>query len=172
MNAGEEMILRALEPTDVDLLYKWENDMKIWEVSNTLTPFSKHQLKAYIEQAQLDIYQTKQLRLIVELEPSHTAVGMIDLFDFDGFHQRGGIGIIIHDDYRQKGYAAEALEMFVGYCFNTLGLKQVYSNISALNKPSIKLFEGAGFQLIGVKKAWLKTKDGFVDEMMYQLLNG
>ncbi len=167
----DELVLRALEPNDIDLLYHWENDMKIWEVSNTLTPFSRHQLKAYVEQAQLDIYQTKQLRLVIELDPSHTAVGMIDLFDFDGYHQRGGIGIIIHENFRKKGYAAEALEMFVAYCFNVLGLKQVYANISLLNKASIRLFESAGFQLIGTKKAWRKTKEGFVDELMYQRLN-
>nr|WP_319401493.1 GNAT family N-acetyltransferase [uncultured Carboxylicivirga sp.] len=166
----EELVLRALEPTDVDLLYKWENDMKIWEVSNTLTPFSRHQLKLYIEQAQLDVYQTKQLRLIIELEPSHNAVGMIDLFDFDGFHQRGGIGIIIHEDYRNKGYAFDALEMFIEYCFDTLGLNQLYANISINNKASIQLFEKAGFELIGNKKAWVRTKNGFVDELMYQKL--
>jgi len=167
----EELILRALEPTDVDLLYEWENDMKIWEVSNTLTPFSRHQLKLYVEQAQLDIYQTKQLRLIIELESSQTPVGMIDLFDFDGFHQRGGIGIIIHENYREQGYASEALDMFVGYCFSTLGLKQLYANIKITNTGSIRLFEKAGFELIGTKKAWIKTKNGFVDELMYQKLN-
>ena len=168
---NEELVLRALELTDIDLLYQWENDMKIWEVSNTLTPFSRYQLKIYIEKAQLDLYQTKQLRLIIELESSRTPIGMIDLFDFDGFHRRGGVGIIIHKDFRQKGYAADALDMFVNYCFNTLGLKQVYANISTLNKASINLFEKAGFELIGTKKDWLKTKEGFVDELMYQKIN-
>ena len=78
-----DVALRALEPEDIDLLYKWENDMEIWEVSNTLTPFSKHQLKTYIELAQLDIYQTKQLRLIVEgtnEDGECSTVGLIDLF--------------------------------------------------------------------------------------------
>ena len=31
--------LRALEPTDLQLLYKWENDSSIWEVSHTIKPF-------------------------------------------------------------------------------------------------------------------------------------
>ncbi|WP_439184077.1 GNAT family N-acetyltransferase [Carboxylicivirga taeanensis] len=166
----EELVLRALEPEDIDLLYQWENNMDIWEVSNTLTPFSRHQLKKFIEQAQLDVFQTKQLRLIIELEPSKTVVGMIDLFDFDGFHQRAGVGIIIHQQYRQKGYASEALNMFCDYCFNNLGLKQIYANISTENRASISLFEKAGFSLVGIKKQWRKTKDGFTDEALYQLL--
>ncbi len=166
----EELVLRALEPEDIDLLYQWENNMDIWEVSNTLTPFSKHQLEKFIEQAQLDVFQTKQLRLIIELEPSKKVVGMIDLFDFDGFHQRAGVGIIIHQSYRQQGFAFEALQMFASYCFNNLGLNQLYANISINNKASIALFEKAGFGLVGTKKKWRKTKDGFIDECLYQLL--
>jgi len=167
---NEELLLRALEPDDIDLLYKWENNMEIWEVSNTLTPFSKHQLKKYIEQAQLDVFQTKQLRLIIELEQSAQAIGMIDLFDFDAFHQRGGVGIIIHKEFRQKGYAIEALQMFCEYGFNNLGLKQLYANISESNTASIQLFEKAGFTLVGIKKAWRKTRKGFEDERLYQRL--
>ena len=41
--------LRALEPEDLECLYKWENDMDLWEVSDTLTPFSLFTLKKYIE---------------------------------------------------------------------------------------------------------------------------
>ncbi len=166
----EELVLRALEPEDIDLLYQWENNMEIWEVSNTLTPFSRYQLKKYIEQAQLDVFQTKQLRLIIELQTSHTVIGMIDLFDFDGFHQRAGVGINIHQDHRQRGYAFEALQLFAEYCFNNLGLNQLYANISVKNKSSIALFEKADFKLVGIKKQWQKTKEGFVDECLYQLL--
>ena len=167
---AEELVLRALEPEYIDLLYRWENNMEIWEVSNTLTPFSKHQLRKYIEQAQLDVFQSKQLRLIIESAESAQTVGMIDLFDFDAFHQRGGVGIIIHQDYRQRGYAFDALNSFAEYCFSNLALKQLYANISESNKASIRLFEKAGFDLIGIKKAWRKTKDGFEDERLYQRL--
>ncbi|MCT4644385.1 MAG: GNAT family N-acetyltransferase [Carboxylicivirga sp.] len=166
----EEIALRALEPEDIDVLYQWENNMDIWEVSNTLTPFSKYQLKKYIKQAQLDVYQTKQLRLIIELETSKTILGMIDLFDFDAFHQRGGVGIIIHKEFRQRGFAKEALSLFANYCFNNLGLHQLYANISITNTASIALFESVGFELSGTKKQWRKTKDGFIDECIYQLI--
>ena len=36
--------LRALEPEDIDVLYKWENDTRIWKMSNTVAPFSKYVL--------------------------------------------------------------------------------------------------------------------------------
>ena len=57
--------LRALEPEDLEYLYKWENDMDLWDVSDTLTPFSHFTLKKYIENAHVDIYTSKQLRLMI-----------------------------------------------------------------------------------------------------------
>lgn len=51
--------LRAPEPSDLELLYTWENNMEIWKVSNTHTPYSKYVLKKYIESSHLDIWESK-----------------------------------------------------------------------------------------------------------------
>ncbi|HNY09447.1 MAG TPA: GNAT family N-acetyltransferase [Tenuifilaceae bacterium] len=168
--------LRAPEPDDVDLLYVWENNMEIWKVSNTITPFSRHLLKKYIETAHLDIWESKQLRLIIEAKDQNALmnvpVGLIDLFDFDPYHLRAGIGILIaNQQYRRRGYATEALKLLVRYCFGILQLNQIYCNISADNQVSLQLFKKQGFVEVGVKKSWLKTQSGWEDEVMLQLLN-
>ena len=37
-------------------------------------------------------------------------IGTIDIFDFDPFHKRAGLGILIADEaYRRKGYASMSL---------------------------------------------------------------
>ena len=48
---GELIQLRALEPEDLNRLYKWENDSSIWSVSGTLMPFSKFILEEFVNQA-------------------------------------------------------------------------------------------------------------------------
>ena len=87
-----EILLRALEPSDVDVLYRWENDTTIWGVSTTIAPFSKETLRRYIEDVQ-DIYEAKQLRLMIADKKSGNTIGTIDLFDFDAHNRRAGIGI-------------------------------------------------------------------------------
>lgn len=168
--------LRAPEQSDIDLLYVWENNMEIWKVSNTITPFSRFVLKKYIETAHLDIWDTKQLRLIIEAKDQSSLmfapVGLIDLFDFDPFHLRAGIGILIANaEFRQKGYATEALKLMVRYSFETLQLHQLYCNISTENTISLQLFQNIGFEKIGVKKDWLKSLNGWQDEVMLQMVN-
>jgi len=160
--------LRPLEPEDIDLLYRWENDMKVWMVSNTQTPYSRYILIQYIKESTKDIYETKQLRLIIQNE-KQKAIGAIDLFDFEPYHLRAGVGILIHnEDDRIKGYATDALEALSNYTHDILGLKQLYANISADNAKSINLFKKSGFVKVGVKKDWLKTRDGWKDEILFQ----
>lgn len=171
MLGNENILLRPLEPEDLEFLYNCENDAENWHVSNTLTPFSKYILKQYIESSAQDIYTNKQLRLIIELKASKKAIGAIDLFDFDPYHQRAGIGIIICDKSElQKGYASQALFLLQQYCFLHLGLQQLYCNVGQGNLASIKLFEKAGFLLIGEKKQWIKNGNHWESELMYQLI--
>ena len=87
--------LRALEPEDIDILYRWENDTDVWKVSNTIAPFSKYILRQFIENQKYDIYETKQLRLIIEALETQKPVGTIDLFDIDPYNLRAGVGILI-----------------------------------------------------------------------------
>jgi len=164
--------LRAPEPEDLDLLYIWENEPSIWQVSGTLFPFSRYILKQYLEHAAKDIYQVKQLRMMIQLISNHRPVGAVDLFDFEPHHRRAGLGILIADPSdRRQGYAREALETMTAYCFDVLHLHQVYCNIAAGNKASIKLFEEAGFQESGRKKEWLFDGSTFEDELLFQKVN-
>ena len=172
-NSQPEVKLRALEPEDIDLLYEWENDHSIWYVSNTLTPFSKYILKKYIENSHLDIYQTKQLRLMIDVcrEADPETVGAIDIFDFDPFHLRAGVGVLIaREEDRNKGLAGLALQELIQYAFGILHLHQLYCNISSDNKISLRLFQEAGFVICGKKKDWLKAANGYKDELLLQLI--
>jgi diamine N-acetyltransferase len=164
--------LRAPEPEDLELLYTWENDESNWVISSTVTPFSKYTLKQYLENAHRDIYETGQLRLMIDQIHDNVTIGTIDLFDFDPFHKRAGLGILIGNEaYRRKGYASMALKCLIDYCFKTLQLHQLYCNILADNTESIALFKKHGFAEAGIKKDWIKTPEGYLDEYIFQLIN-
>lgn len=169
-----EVTLRALEPEDIDLLYNWENDQGLWHVSNTHAPFSRYILKKYIESSHQDIYELKQLRLMIDIREEGKdvkTVGAIDLFDFDPFHLRAGVGILVYSqENQQRGYATAALRKLIRYTTDHLKLHQLFCNISIDNKQSIRLFENEGFKIAGNKKDWLRVDNGYVDEVFLQLI--
>ena len=169
---GENIYLRALEPEDLEFVYAIENDETIWQVSNTQTPYSRFLIRQYLENAHQDIYEAKQLRLVICLNNSDNAVGLIDLFDFDPKNNRAGIGILIQNlEDRSKGIGKEALGLLISYAFQQLQLHQLYANIDSDNKLSLQLFSKFGFQEIGLKKQWNRINNVYKDEYMFQLIN-
>ena len=168
---GKNIYLRTLEPKDLSLLDSIENNEANWEISGTQTPYSKHVLKQYLEQAHIDIYQAKQLRLVIALSNNNVPIGLIDLFDFDFQHKRVGIGIIITETHQNQGYAKDALKTLIKYCFSNLQLHQIYANILEGNSKSIHLFTQQGFKKVGLKKDWISYKNQFKNEILFQLIN-
>lgn len=169
---GNNVYLRALEPEDLAFVYAIENDESIWEVSHTQTPYSRFLIRQYLENAHQDIYEAKQLRLAICLTDSETAIGLIDLFDFDPKNSRAGVGIVIQEHQnRHNGLGSEALQLVIQYAFNQLQLHQLYANIGANNESSIQLFTKFGFQKIGIKKEWNKVNHVYYDELLFQLIN-
>lgn len=168
----EKIRLRALEPEDLELLYKWENNESNWIISNTVSPFSRFTLKRYLKNSHKTIYETGQLRLMIEVLAGNVTIGTVDLFDFDPFHKRAGIGILIAEEsYRRQGYASMAIKCLTGYCFKTLQMHQLYCNILANNLESIDMFTKLGFVKVGVKKEWIKSGDSYIDEYMFQMID-
>jgi len=168
---GDLVYLRALEPEDLDLVFKIENDENLWELTSTITPFSRFLLKQYLKNSHRDIFEVKQLRLVICKIDTCEPVGMIDLFDFEPKHSRAGLGILIFDNKeRRKGYGAEALELIIKYSFKVLELHQLYANILESNSGSIYLFENQGFKTIGLKKDWVRIAGKFQNEYLYQLI--
>ncbi|MCY4162412.1 MAG: GNAT family protein [Flavobacteriaceae bacterium] len=161
--------LRAIEKEDLHFLYQIENNRQYWNYSNRIESYSKTLLKNFIEIQQQDIYQTRQKRFLIIIQ-ENTKCGFVDLFEFEPKHQRASVGIIVIEKFRSKGIGFGALSLLEEYSKNILNLHQVYAHIAKENAPSIKLFEKANYNLIGVKKDWNFYNNKFHDELLYQKL--
>lgn len=176
---GELIHLRALEPSDINRLYFWENDSSIWSVSGTLVPFSRFVLEEFVKEVHQDIYTSKQLRLMIDLkyfdeadeDETSRSIGCVDLFEFDPKNRRAGVGIMIANKAdRGRGYATEALHLIIDYAFEVLDLHQIYSNVRIDNENSLALFKKAGFEITGLKQDWIYEQGKFYDEYIMQLV--
>lgn len=163
----ENILLRAIEPADLEMLYHWENDPAVWRVSGTMAPISRDRLARFISEQVYDLYATRQMRLMVDVD--NIAVGCVDIFDFEPLHRRFGIGILIYaDEHRRRGYARRVIDMVKEYARNTLDLRQIWVTIDEDNPASVALFEGCGFTLSARRREWINRGGKFVDELEYQ----
>ncbi|MDR2806040.1 MAG: GNAT family N-acetyltransferase [Dysgonamonadaceae bacterium] len=165
----ETIVLRALEPEDLDWLYRWENDPDLWQYGSTLAPYSRFTLREYLSNAvSQDLFESRQLRVMIVEKASSRPVGTLDLYHFEPMHLRAGVGVFIDSDYRRKGFAGQALQLMKEYASRILLLKQLYAYVPASNQPSYRLFQKSGYREAGLLKAWIKTSEGFTDVYLMQ----
>lgn len=159
--------LRALEPEDLELLYRIENNDVLWRVGSTNVPYSRYVLRDYIANTRSDIYADRQLRLMIE-DSEHHVVGIIDLVNFDPRHLRAEVGIVICDDHRRQYYATAAVQELCRYARETLHLHQLYVIIDVENQAAAQLFHNAGFQNESTLHDWLYADSGYHDAVLMQ----
>ena len=143
MLKGKNIVLRPLQNSDFDFLKRIENNTDNWQFGSEKKEYSDKQLSAYIANATTDIKVAKQYRFVIDL--NSTPIGFIDLFDYTA--NSAGVGIIITENYRNKGFAKQALHLLSDYAFTTINLFKLHCAIAKDNLESIKLFTSCGFEL-------------------------
>lgn len=164
---NDHIALRCAEPEDASRIFHWENSRDIWRVSGTHVPFTLFQIEQFLL-SNNDLFSQKQLRLMICR--GDQTIGCIDIYDYDPINQRAAIGILIEASNRGQGFAKESLSLLIDYLFNDLLLHQVHCSIDETNTASQQLFLQQGFTPCGRRKQWIKTPDGFIDELEFQLM--
>jgi diamine N-acetyltransferase len=165
---NDNIRLRAIEPEDLELLYRWENDTALWVAGNARKPYSHFALKQYIADFQKDIYETKQLRLMLDNKLSGETMGTVDLFDFDFHNSRVTLGLFVENKFQGKGYATQALHLIENYVFNFLKINQLHAFIAVNNVASIAMFRKEKYHDSALLKSWLRQGNEFVDVVVCQ----
>jgi diamine N-acetyltransferase len=168
------IVLRGVEPYDIDLLQKWENDTSVWKVSGTKIPFSRHILLRYIESVQPnDFYTTGQLRLMADWCENGTeeTIGCVDLFDFDPQNRRVELGLLVDEGERRKKRGEALVKSCEKYVFEILQLHQLHSIVPVSNVSGLRLFQKMQYKESGILKDWLLWRGEWEDAVIFQKIN-
>ncbi len=155
------ILLRAVEPEDLDLMYLIENDTHLWICGGSTVPYSRYTLRQFILQTSNDIHQDKQLRLCIQTAEG-VAVGFVDLQNYDALHNRAEVGIVLTAEAQGKGYAREALGLLADYARLQLQMNLLYAYVSVENQQATSLFQHAGYQRSGLLPMWIQGHDAII----------
>lgn len=172
MMTDSKVMLRAVEPADVDAIYRWENDPESWTAGLVRQPMSRHQIWEWVAaqtaNPAVDLLQARYI--IAPAGAPDEPVGCIDLEDFDWINRRCGVGIYIEPSARRLGYARSALQLIIDHARTMLGLHQLYATVAADNDASRTLFQSAGFTISGRLRSWIRLGSSYTDAYLYQQL--
>lgn len=162
--------LRAPEPEDLEVMMHFENTPYQWETGCASGPYSRYQLKQYLQNSQNDLFADRQLRLMVE-SPQGSVVGIVDLFNFEPFHNRAEVGVVVMESVRGQGVARQAMQALCKHAFHHLGLHQLIAYVECNNEASLHLMRRCGFQEVACLTDWVRKGEGYADVVMLRLLH-
>ena len=161
----KNVTLRRPKLLDLDQLLLWENNLENSLYSDNPIFYTIEQIEEFLTSDQ-DIFLNLQMRFMID--SSGSAVGCIDLFEYDMVNSRAGLGIFIDEKFRNMGIATKALSLLKSICINDYFISNLHANILSSNKTSIQLFERAGFTKNGVKENWIRTENSMLDVWFFQ----
>lgn len=159
--------LRAVELSDVDTLYRWENDTTQWVTNNAFAPYSRKQLWDYANNYDGDIFKSRNIRFMIATNDNEST-GTVDLYDFDPANNRAFAGIYISKNERGHGYATRAMNILLNYAKTCIGMKQIAAITDAANDGSTNMLEKCGFSCCGTLKSWFRQGSQYRDALLYQ----
>ena len=136
--------MRPPRESDVEAAYAWDRDPELaaW---NGRTPISVSLSAA--RRDYLARWEDPSVKTFI-MEAEGKPIGMVTLYDFR--NEGCELGIKIGpEDLRGRGYASEAVELLIGYAFDTLGLKAVRGSTLDHNHRMRRVFEKNGFVRVG-----------------------
>ena len=123
------------------------------------TSLSSGQLKLYAYVSQPSINPESESSMLI---------GFVELYDYDPINRRAAVGIVVSNEYRHQGYGTAIIEHLTIFCQENTSLHQVYADIAATNKPSIRIFQKGGYQCCATLRDWVIRGNKFVDTLRYQ----
>lgn len=141
--------LRNLKESDINILYKVENDKTLWKFSNQKEGFTKKILKKYIKIASAEnLFSANQKRFVIQSFDLNIT-GFIDLYDYNAEKRNAFIGIVILKKFRNKGIGLRSIK-HLEKISKSYGIRELNVKVDPINILSIKLFKKSGFRKIKV----------------------
>ncbi|AMQ28639.1 TPA: GNAT family N-acetyltransferase [Legionella pneumophila] len=141
----ERLFLRTFQEEDVESLIAINEDPKVMQFFPSIP--TREETIAFIDRI-ISHQEEKNFSLYAaEIKKTGEMIGFVGLFTatFEAhFTPAIEIGWRISSKHWNQGYATEAAKAVLDYAFKTLGLDEIVSFTSTLNKPSIRVMRKIG----------------------------
>lgn len=165
----EDVILRAIEIEDLELIREMINDPEIEHMTGGGGfPVSKHQQENWFKSLE---GRNNEIRLMIETGDCG-AIGMVMLTDIDyknstaQFHFK----IATSKNMRGKGYGTKATNALIRYAFDHMNLNCIFSHVIEYNIASQRVHEKCGFKREGILRKRVYKGGKYHDIVVFSIL--
>jgi RimJ/RimL family protein N-acetyltransferase len=169
----ERLLLRPLEPADVDAVHAYQSRPEVCRY----IPYEPRSREAVAERL-ADPEKTRAtleepgqaLDLAIVRKDTGELIGDMLLFWHSAEHRGGEVGYVLHPDHAGHGYATEAAAAMLRLGFEGLGLHRIVARIDARNDASAAVLRRLGLrqEAVLVDNEWFKG--GWSTEIDFAIL--
>ena len=168
---GKLIRLRAREPEDEPLLYKWFNDPEVTEFLTVRYPLSHAREKEFIEHTQTPGYSLASFA--VETIAENRLIGGVGLEGASPENRSATLGIAIGDkQFWNSGYGTDAMRAICRFGFEMMNLHRIALEVYDGNARAQHVYEKIGFQVEGRRRQAHFLRGRYVDVIVMGLLEG
>jgi RimJ/RimL family protein N-acetyltransferase len=167
---GVRVYLRAVERDDLPRCHRWMNDEKLVATLAQRYPMSVVREADWIERAARG-QDPSELALAICLADDDRHIGNCGLVGLDRDNRTATLGIFIgEEEFRGRGFGAEALRLLCRYAFDELDLRKIRLDVQAENAAALKTYERLGFKREGLLREEVYRKGRTLDVVRMGLL--
>ena len=167
MLTGEHVVLRAIEPDDLETLRTWRNDPALRRNFRQREAISADQQRSWYERMSADPNQH-----LYAIEAGGMLVGAGGLLYVDTVSRHADFSLYIGGSYVDDMYAPDAARVLLDHGFGELGLHRVWVEVYAFDTKKQALVEQLGFALEGRHRDHRHEDGRWYDSLFYGLLSG
>jgi RimJ/RimL family protein N-acetyltransferase len=166
---GELVRLRAIEPSDWETYFAWNEDVdQARALAAVPLPQSREAVKQWAEREATRLPAEDDFRFVIENRAGEV-VGDLTTHHCDPRAGTFAYGITIRTEHRRKGYATEAIRLVLAFYFAERRYQKVTVSVFSFNEPSIRLHERLGFRQEGRLRRTVYTRGRHFDELLFGL---
>ena len=168
---GSGIILRPLDPENIYQHYEWNNDRELNRLDSEF-PFERESFHVFKKRFDQMVDNPAPFCCDFEIHTDDDSlIGVAHVTQINKHNRRCTASITIGNrDYWNKGYGGAALERILQYCFETLDMHRVGTEVFEYNDAWEGLVESMGFVKEGTLRDYLHRDGRFWDLHVYALL--
>lgn len=148
---SERLVFKPLNLSHLSLKYvNWMNDKEVNKFLQSGGDYTLSKLKTFLINQQVQ----KNFMWAIHIKSSYQHIGNIKidpnvtLGPEELKNECGQLGIMIGEKSQWgNGYAYEASQTVIDFCFNQLGMKRIILGVKQSNFKAIKLYKNLGFEV-------------------------
>tara|TARA_Y100000741_G_C18150873_1_gene517171 strand:- start:12 stop:542 length:531 start_codon:yes stop_codon:yes gene_type:complete len=142
----ENLGIRAIEKSDLDLIQTWRNNENLRKYFREYREFSMTQKENWY----INMIDNKNFEMfvIVDMENDET-VGVTGITYIDWPNRHGDVHFYIGKDgqWIDDNYSPTAIKLILNYGFKTLNLNKLWAEIYEIDSKKLKFFKSNGFKI-------------------------